>query len=150
MKNLFLFIVALFLFEMGNAQSQTLEPVMEGPKEVTFGDETIYNMAQVEVKPEFPGGMQKFFQYVGRSFNMPDDESFTGGKILVNFIVEKDGSISEIKVLKDIGFGTANEAIRVLKSCPKWMPAEHNGKKIRCNYLIPIMLHVPIAEKEEK
>ena len=150
LKNLIIIAVALFCFQISNAQSQSLEPSMDA-KVVTIGvDETIYNMAQVEVKPEFPGGMQKFFQFVGHSFNMPEDESFTGGKIFVSFVVEKDGSLAEIKVLKDVGFGTSHEAIRVLKSSPKWMPGEQNGKKIRCNYMVPIILHVTVAEKEEK
>ena len=50
----------------------------------------------------------------------------------VTFVVEKDGSLTDIKVIRDIGYGTGKEAIRVLKKCPKWTPGEQNGKKVRC------------------
>ena len=58
----------------------------------------------------------------------------------MTFIVEKDGSIDEIQVLRDIGYGTGQEAIRVLKLSPKWMPGEQNGQKVRCNFSLPISI----------
>ena len=52
--------------------------------------------------------------------------------MVVSFVVEKDGSITDVIVLKDVGYGSGEEAVRVLKNCPKWTPAEQNGKKVRC------------------
>ena len=63
------------------------------------------------------------------------------GKVYVTFVVEKDGSLTDIKVIRDIGFGTGKEAIRVLKSSPKWTPGEKNGKKVRVLYSIPITIN---------
>mgnify|MGYP003411423114 CR=1 FL=1 len=60
------------------------------------------------------------------------------GKVFVSFVVEKDGSLTDIKVIRDIGYGTGKEAIRVLKQCPKWNPGEQNGKKVRVLYSLPI------------
>jgi protein TonB len=120
---------------------QTLGPIGDGPKEAAVVEDTnVYNMAGIEVKPEFPGGIEKFYKYVQNKFQAPDDEDFKGGKVFVSFVVEKDGSLTDIKVLRDPGYGTAKEAMRVMNSCPKWAPGEQNGKKVRCNYTLPINL----------
>ena len=56
----------------------------------------------------------------------------------MTFIIEKDGSLSDIKVLRDIGYGTGDEAIRVLKISPKWIPGKQNNKEVRTLYSLPI------------
>jgi periplasmic protein TonB len=117
----------------------TVAPVDEGPKAVVEDDNTIYNSAGIEVKPEYPGGLAKFYNYIKNNYQAPEEEGLKG-KVVVSFVVEKDGSLTDIKVLKDIGFGTGAEAIRVLKKCAKWTPAEQNGKKVRCSYQIPIAI----------
>ena len=63
---------------------------------------------------------------------------FVSGKVIVAFVVEKDGSLTDIKVLRDIGFGTGKEAIRVLKLSPKWIPGQQNGHVVRSNNQLPI------------
>lgn len=119
----------------------TVEPVGNGPGDVVEEDNTIYNTAGIEVKPEFPGGIAKFYKYIENNFRAPDDESFRGGKVFVSFVVEKDGSITDIKVPRDVGFGTDKEAIRVLKSLKvKWNPGEQNGKKVRVLFSLPIVV----------
>lgn len=116
----------------------TVEPVGNGPS-VVEEDNTIYNTAGIEVKPDFPGGLEKFYKYVGKNFQVPEEEGLKG-KVFVTFVVEKDGSLTDIKVLRDIGYGTGKEAIRVLKSCPRWNPGEQNGKKVRVLYSLPISI----------
>jgi protein TonB len=115
----------------------TVEPVGNGPKDVVEEDNNIYNTAGIEVKPDFPGGIDKFYKYVGKNYQVPEEEGLKG-KVFVSFVVEKDGSLTDIKVIRDIGYGTGKEAIRVLKSCPKWNPGEQNGKKVRVLYSLPI------------
>ena len=121
----------------------TVEPVGTGPS-VVEEDNTIYNNAGIEVKPDFPGGIAKFYSYIQRSFQPVDDENFPGGRVFVSFVVEKDGSLTDIKILRDAGFGTGKEAERVLRKCPRWVPGEQNGKKVRVLYSLPIVL--PRAE----
>ena len=120
----------------------TVEPVGNGPKDVVEDDNTIYNSAGIEVKPEFPGGMAKFLGFVKNNYQAPDEPGLKG-KVFISFVVEKDGSLTDIKVLKDIGFGTGKEAERVLRKCPRWTPAEQNGKKVRCSYQLPISIETP-------
>lgn len=120
----------------------TVEPVGNGPTDVVEEDNSIHNMAGIEVKPDFPGGLQKFYDYVSRNYRIPDEEGLNG-KVFVTFVVEKDGSLTDIKVIRDIGFGTGKEAMRVLRSSPRWNPGEQNGKKVRVQYSLPITIKSP-------
>jgi protein TonB len=115
------------------------EPVGTGTAAVVEEDNQVYNTAGIEVKPDFPGGIEKFYKFVGNNYKTPEEEGLKG-KVYVTFVVEKDGSLTDIKVLRDIGYGTGAEAIRVLKKCPKWTPGEQNGKKVRVLYSLPITI----------
>lgn len=117
----------------------TVEPVGNGPGDVVAEDNSVYNTAGIQVLPEPQGGIQKFYEFIGKNFRTPDEEG-VAGKIYVTFVVEKDGSLTDIKVVRDIGYGTGKEAMRVLKSCPKWNPGEANGKKVRVQYSLPITI----------
>ncbi len=120
----------------------TVEPVGNGPKDVVEEDNSIYNTAGIEVKPEPQGGFEKFYKYVANNYRAPEEEGLKG-RVFVTFVVEKDGSLTDIKVVRDIGYGTGKEAIRVLKSAPKWIPGEQNGKKVRVLYSLPITIQAP-------
>lgn len=112
-------------------------PSGEGDKDVKIvEDNTIYNA--VEVKPDFPGGIQKFYEFVGKNYRAPEED--IKGKVYVQFVVEKDGSLTDIKVVRDIGYGTGAEAIRVLKKSPKWKPGVQNGRPVRVLYSLPISI----------
>lgn len=111
---------------------------------------TIYSSAGIEKKPEFPGGIQEFYNYIGANFVTPGDKEFKGGKIIASFVVEKDGSIADVSVLRDIGFGTADETIRVLKASPLWIPGEQSGKKVRVSYTLPLNIQPPPVEEVDE
>lgn len=100
----------------------------------------VTSLASVESKPEYPGGMEAFYKHISKNYRAPKDKNFKGGKLLITFVIEKDGSITDMKVIRDIGFGTGEEAIRVLKMSEKWMPAEQNGQKVRVQFALPISL----------
>ncbi len=135
MKNIFL------LFSVVSFQLIIAQPP---PKEINTNEENlVYSTAGIEVKPEYPGGIEVFYKHVAINYRVPTHKDFSGGRVIVSFVVEKDGSLSDVKVLKDAGFGTAEEAIRVVKSAKRWQPAEQNGKKVRCKYMLPISLASP-------
>jgi protein TonB len=117
----------------------TVEPVGTGVAAVVEEDNSIYNTAGIEVKPDFPGGMAAFGKFIEKNYQSPEEEGLKG-KVYVTFVVEKDGSLTDIKVLRDIGYGTGKEAIRVLNKCPRWSPGEQNGKKVRCTFSLPISI----------
>ena len=89
--------------------------------------------------PAYPGGINKFYQYVGNNFERPSIEERTIITVLVSFVIEIDGSITDIKILRNPGYGMGDEAIRVLKSLKtKWSPGIMNGEKVRTLYTLPI------------
>ena len=94
----------------------------------------------VEQMPEFPGGTEKLFKYLGKNIEYPPMAKDAGikGKVYVTFVVDKDGSITDVKVLRGIGGGCDEEAVRVVKSMPKWKPGKQRGKSVRVQYNLPI------------
>ena len=94
---------------------------------------------QVESRPMFPGGDTEFINFIGKNFHVPEVEGING-VIKVTFVIETNGSISDINVVKDLGSGTGEEAKRVLQLCPKWTPGEHDGKPVRVMYTLPITI----------
>ena len=94
----------------------------------------------VEHVPDFPGGVDKFYKFLQQNIKYPAEarNKKIEGKVFVSFIVEKDGSLSTFKVLRDPGAGCGAEALRVMKLSPKWNPGVQNGKKVRVQYTMPI------------
>ncbi len=109
-------------------------------------EKDLYVLADVEKLPEFPGGLTKFYKFIGENFKMSAEanKNKIEGKAYMQFIIEKDGSLSGIKTLQDPGYGIGDEATRVLKLSPKWTAATQEGKPVRVMYSLPITLQ---AEK---
>jgi protein TonB len=104
-------------------------------------DNTIVSSAALDKMPEFPGGIKKFYSYVGNNFEKPEIDSESAIRVSVSFVIEKDGSMTDIKVIKDPGYGLGTEAIRVLKSLrTKWAPGMIEGKAVRTAYNLPITI----------
>jgi len=114
-------------------QNSSVIPVIEEE------ENQIYNTAGLEVKPEFPGGLEAMNSFIKQNFKSPKEG--LKGKIYATFIIEKDGSLSDIKILRDLGYETGAEAIRVLKLFPKWSPGKQNNKTIRVLYSIPMIIN---------
>ncbi len=100
-------------------------------------------------KPEFPGGLSNFYKLFAAEFKVPAENPDMKGRIFLKFVVEKDGSITNIKLLRDLGMGTGKEAIRVLRQLPKWKPALYNQKSVRCDFSLPIKIpyETPVASQ---
>lgn len=94
----------------------------------------------VEKMPEFPGGIDALMQYLSRKIRYPNKAQDNGvqGRVYVQFVVAKDGSIENVEVIRGIGSGCDEESIRVVKNMPKWTPGEQRGKKVRVKYTLPI------------
>ncbi len=114
----------------------------ETPAAVDYGT-TVVNSAVLDKMPEFPGGIKKFYNYVGNNFEKPDIDGINTFRVYVSFVIEKDGSMTDIKVIKDPGFGLGREAIRVLKSLKtKWTPGMIGSKPVRTSYNLPITVEM--------
>jgi len=94
----------------------------------------------VEEMPSYPGGEAKLMEYVSKNIKYPQIARETGiqGRVFVGFVVEPDGSVSNVKVLRGIGGGCDEEAVRVVKNMPKWKPGKQRGKAVRVSYMLPV------------
>lgn len=94
----------------------------------------------IEKQPEYPGGIDAFYKLVGMNFKIPAEalKQKLEGKAIIEFMVERDGSLSDFKIVKDLGYGIGNEAIRTIKLSPKWIPGIKDGKPARVLYTLPI------------
>ena len=94
----------------------------------------------VEQMPEFPGGMEALFKYMAENMKYPEDakKQQVEGRVLVQFIVETDGSVSNTEVLMRVFPSLDAEAVRVISGMPKWIPGKQNGKVVRVKYTIPV------------
>ena len=94
----------------------------------------------VEDQPTPPGGMSAFYKFVGKSMKYPNQARRMGieGRVFVQFVVDKDGTLTEIKAVKGIGAGCDEEAVRVLKSAPKWKPGKQRGRPVKVRMILPI------------
>lgn len=94
----------------------------------------------VEQDPEFPGGVEALYKFVQQNIKYPQlaKENNITGRVFVQFVVEKDGSVSNVRAARDIGGGCGAEAVRVVKSMPKWTPGKQRGKAVRAAYTLPV------------
>lgn len=130
----FVCVMSLFVFSS--------ETIAQKVKDKSDYDKTIMNDINdsIEKQPEYPGGIEEFYKLVGMNFKIPAAASKQKleGKAIIEFMVERDGSLSEFKIVKDLGYGIGNEAIRTIKLSPKWIPGSINGKPARVLYTLPI------------
>lgn len=101
------------------------------------------NVTDVAEKPEYPGGIMAFYKFIGQNYKVPDEinKQKLNGKVYLQFMIEKDGSLTDIHVLRDkLGYGAGEEAVRVLKLSSKWNPAYDKGKPVRVMYNLPVTI----------
>lgn len=130
----------LGIVDMGDNADKAQEEFVpvEIEEEEVVEEEEIFHV--VEEEPEFPGGMEALYKYLGESIKYPQlaKENNIEGKVYVTFVVEKDGSIANPRILRDIGGGCGNEAIRVVKAMPKWKAGKQRGKNVRVQFNLPV------------
>ena len=99
--------------------------------------------AALDEQPDFPGGIDRFRKQVGEKFNTPELDEVVVVSVIVSFVIEKDGTMTDIKVLKNPGYDLDKEAIRVLKSIKtKWKPGKIKGQLMRTQYTLPIKVQM--------
>ncbi len=94
----------------------------------------------VEDQPEPPGGMGAFYQYISKNLKYPSQARRMGieGKVFVQFVVDKDGTLTEVQAVKGIGAGCDEEAVRVIAAAPKWKPGKQRGRAVKVRMILPI------------
>lgn len=112
-------------------------------QEVESQDSTkVEVFSPVEVPADFPGGLNKFFKYIDKNMQHKDIFEKQGfrGRVMIQFVIDKDGSIEKesVQVINGINKLCDDEAIRLIKNSPNWIPAEQNGKKVKMRMMLPI------------
>jgi antitoxin component YwqK of YwqJK toxin-antitoxin module len=113
--------------------------------EISDGNGNKEEYLSLETQPKPKKGIQDFYEYIGRNFSFTRRalNNDVKGKIVVGFIVEKNGQIVEIKVVKGLGYGLDEEAIRVVSRYENWLPGKQRGRAVRVSYLLPIRVEPP-------
>jgi len=139
-----LFLVMLLTFMGSISFAQEVE-VKEEPLE-----KDVYTI--VENMPEFPGGQDSMFYFLAKNIIYPKEAKEKGieGKVYVNFTVNKDGSIGDVKVIRGVHPLLDNEAVRVVKSFPKWKPGIQRGELVRVSYNLPITFKMSTPEEKKE
>ena len=119
-----------------NAQNKKVEKAQTHKDTTT--DDKVYEVC--EQMPTYEGGDAALLKYLGENWKLPDEYKERGiqGRMVVGFIVEKDGSLTNVKVLRAVDIAIDAEVLRVVKGMPKWIPGRHNGQRVRVRYLLPI------------
>ena len=131
------FVAFAFLLSCsaGKVQAETLyanEPVCEVIEDV------IYEIP--EIRAEFPGGMTELMNFINRTMRYPTSgHSDIQGRVIVQFVIRKDGSITDIEIIRSSAPVFNREAIRIVEAMPKWIPAKQNGEKVNSRFTLPIM-----------
>lgn len=143
-----LLIGAIVLLIRSNRNPADPDPVEEievqtetVQEEIVPEDVIPFNL--VSEKPSFNGGdFQTFSKWVNSNLNYPESERIAGvsGKVVLSFIIDKDGYVRNVKVVRDLDPVLDNEAVRVIKSSPKWQPAKNNGKNVAVKVTFPIII----------
>lgn len=118
-------------------ETEVEDIVFEDAPEEEVADE-IFTI--VEEQPEPKGGMAAFYEYVSKNLKYPAQARRMGieGRVFVEFVIEKDGSITDVKAIKGIGAGCDEEAVRVIEEAPKWKPGKQRGRPVRVRMILPI------------
>lgn len=100
--------------------------------------EKIYDIP--DVNAEFPGGLNEMYKYLGKAMTYPESEKMIGtqGKVYVTFVVEKDGSITDLNVLRSLSTRLDKEALNAIKKMPKWKPGKVKGEEVRVKFTLPV------------
>ncbi|MBQ1665874.1 MAG: energy transducer TonB [Bacteroidaceae bacterium] len=124
--------------------AQVSGPVATGPVVVEEASDEGEIFQVVEQMPEFPGGMQALMAYLSKNIKYPSVAQDNGiqGRVLVSFVVNKDGSIVDPEVIKSVDAALDKEAMRVIKAMPKWNPGKQRGKPVRVKYTVPVLFRL--------
>lgn len=118
---------------------EVTEEVVE-TEEVIQEEEEVVNFYVIEEKPEYPGGEEALLKYIADNTKYPEiaKENNIQGKVFVEFVIQKDGSVGDVKILRGVDPYLDAEAVRVVKSLPKWSPGKQRGKAVKVSFQVPI------------
>jgi TonB family protein len=148
MKNILFILSLIFTSSISLAQKDSIPSDLIEDK--NLDQEGTY--IEVEVMPFYPGGETAMFDYLKNKLEYPEaaKEEKIEGRVYVSFIVDKEGNIKDVKVLRGLGYGCDEEAARLVKNMPKWEAGKRSGKPVDVQYRIPIEFSYKKDKKKKK
>ena len=135
-------LIATMFVACKDANSQPQKEVVDTQehKSVSSEPQDPINPGVIAEMPEFPGGEGKLLQFIAENIHLPKcvTSATVKGRSIIEFVVEKDGTVSDFKVVRSLNKECDEEAVRVLKTMPKWKPGMERGKPIRVKYTVPV------------
>ena len=131
-------VLLVIVFAPAGANAQNKKVKKARTHKDTTTDDKVYEVC--EQMPIFEGGDAALLKYLRENLKYPDKTKDRGvqGRLVIGFIVEKDGSLTDVKVLRPVDIDLDAEVLRLVKGMPKWIPGRHNGQRVRVRYLLPI------------
>ena len=141
-------VIRVIFFDLDQLQEEKEQTEPEDTVE-EYVEEDLF--IEIEVQPQFPGGDDSLYSFIYSNLRYPQEAIDNGieGRVYITFAIEKDGSITNVRILRDIGGGCGHEAKRVLEMMPKWIPGKQNGKPVRVQYNIPITFKLNEEDKSK-
>jgi len=124
--------------EDSEADEETEVEIVEVEEEEEVDE--VFQFAVIEDKPEFPGGMTELLKYLAKNTKYPEiaKENGISGRVYVQFVIGKSGAVSNVKIMRGRDPYLDKEAVRVVKTLPKWKPGKQRGKAVKVSYVVPI------------
>ena len=137
-------LVVVFAPAGANAQNKKVEKAQTHKDTTT--DDKVYDVC--EQMPTYEGGDAALLKYLGENWKLPDEYKERGmqGRLVVGFVVEKDGSLTNVKVLRAVDIALDAEVLRVVKGMPKWIPGRQNKQRVRVKYNVPVSFRLETME----
>ena len=131
-------ILLVIVIAPARANAQDKREKTTQTRKDTATDDKVYEVC--EQMPIFEGGDAALLKYLRENLKYPDNTKDRGvqGRLVIGFIVEKDGSLTDVKVLRPVDIDLDAEVLRLVKGMPKWIPGRHNGQRVRVRHLLPI------------
>ena len=131
-------VLLVIVFAPAGANAQNKKVKKAQTHKDTATDDKVYDVC--EQMPIFEGGDAALLKYLRENLKYPDKTKDRGvqGRLVIGFIVEKDGSLTDVKVLRPVDIDLDAEVLRLVKGMPKWIPGRHNGQRVRVRHLLPI------------
>ena len=131
-------VLLVIVFAPAGANAQNKKVKKARTHKDTTTDDKVYDVC--EQMPTYEGGDAALLKYLRENLKYPDNTKDRGvqGRLVIGFIVEKDGSLTDVKVLRPVDIDLDAEVLRLVKGMPKWIPGRHNGQRVRVKYLLPI------------
>lgn len=107
-------------------------------------DNKIWNWGDISQQPSFPGGMGMFYKFIRENYNYPERDKVEGneGTVYLNFVIEKDGTVASVKVLRGVNSRMDAEALRIIKQSPNWIPGKVGDQHVRVSFMVPLKLTI--------